>query len=47
AGAIIPDQAIVLTPQQVGALESFVDKYWSGGSNDTASAAETFFAIFE
>ncbi|MBY5832903.1 ABC transporter substrate-binding protein [Rhizobium ruizarguesonis] len=47
AGAIVPDQAIVLTPQQVGALDDFVDEYWSGGSNDTASAAENFFAIFE
>ncbi|CAN7604697.1 ABC transporter substrate-binding protein [Pararhizobium sp. LjRoot235] len=47
AGAIVPDQAIVLTPQQVGLLDDFVDEYWSGGSNDTASAAENFFAIFE
>ncbi len=47
AGAIVPDQAIILTPQQVGLLDDFVDEYWSGGSNDTASAAENFFAIFE
>ncbi|WP_349435017.1 ABC transporter substrate-binding protein [Pararhizobium sp. A13] len=47
AGNIVPDQAIVLTPQQVGLLDDFVDEYWSGGSNETASAAENFFAIFE
>ncbi|ANL30618.1 sugar ABC transporter substrate-binding protein (plasmid) [Rhizobium phaseoli] len=47
AGAIVPDQAIVLTPQQVGALDDYVDEYWSGGSNDAASAAANFFAIFE
>ncbi|MCZ7450926.1 ABC transporter substrate-binding protein [Agrobacterium rhizogenes] len=47
AGAIVPDQAIVLTPQQVGALDDFIDEYWSGGSNDAASAAESFFAVFE
>lgn len=47
AGAIVPDQAIVLTPQQVGLLDDFVDEYWSGGSDDAASAAENFFAIFE
>ncbi|MBX5139452.1 carbohydrate ABC transporter substrate-binding protein [Rhizobium lentis] len=47
AGAIVPDQAIVLTPQQVGALDDFVDEYWSGGSNDAGTAAENFFTIFE
>lgn len=47
AGAIVPDQAIVLTPQQVGALDDFVDEYWNGGSDDAAAAAENFFAIFE
>ncbi len=47
AGNIVPDQAILLTPQQVGLLDDFVDEYWSGGSNDMASAAENFFAIFE
>lgn len=47
AGNIVPDQAIVLTPQQVGLLDDFVDQYWSGGSDDAAAAAENFFAIFE
>ncbi|MBB2683787.1 UNVERIFIED_ORG: glucose/mannose transport system substrate-binding protein [Rhizobium etli] len=47
SGAIVPDQAIVLTPQQVGALDDYVDEYWSGGSDDAAAAAENFFAIFE
>ena len=47
AGNIVPDQAILLTPQQVGLLDDFVDEYWSGGSNDMASADENFFAIFE
>ncbi|WP_137155181.1 ABC transporter substrate-binding protein [Rhizobium sp. FKL33] len=47
AGAIVPDQAIVLTPQQVGALDDFVDEYWNGGSDDAAAAADNFFAIFE
>lgn len=47
AGAIVPDQAIVLTPQQVGALDDFVDEYWNGGSDDAAAAAENFFAVFE
>lgn len=47
AGNIVPDQAIVLTPQQVGLLDDFVDQYWSGGLDDAAAAAENFFAIFE
>ncbi|KRB58405.1 sugar ABC transporter [Rhizobium sp. Root708] len=47
AGSIVPDQAIVLTPQQVGQLDDFVDEYWSGGTYDAAAAAESFFAIFE
>ncbi|QFY63782.1 carbohydrate ABC transporter substrate-binding protein (plasmid) [Rhizobium grahamii] len=47
AGSIVPDQAIVLTPQQVGQLDDFVDEYWSGGTYDAAAAAENFFAIFE
>ncbi|MCA1408033.1 carbohydrate ABC transporter substrate-binding protein [Ensifer sp. IC3342] len=47
AGSIVPDQAIVLTPQQVGLLDDFVDEYWSSGSQDAASGAESFFAIFE
>jgi len=47
AGSIVPDQAIVLTPQQVGLLDDFVDEYWSSGSQDAASGAENFFAIFE
>jgi glucose/mannose transport system substrate-binding protein len=47
AGAIVPDQAIVLTPQQVGALDDFVDEFWNGGSEDTSASADSFFAIFE
>lgn len=47
AGAIVPDQAIVLTPQQVGALDDFVDEYWNAGSADAKAAAENFFAIFQ
>lgn len=46
AGAIVPDQSIVLTPQQVGALDDFVDEHWNGGSDDMAAAAENFFSIF-
>ncbi len=47
AGNIVPDQAIVLTPQQVGLLDDFVDEYWSSGSQDAVSGAENFFSIFE
>jgi glucose/mannose transport system substrate-binding protein len=47
AGAIVPDQAIVLTPQQVGALDDFVDEFWNGGSEDSAASADSFFAIFD
>lgn len=46
-GKIVPDQAIVLTPQQVGALDDFVDEFWSGASADAAAGAKTFFEIFE
>lgn len=46
-GKIVPDQAIVLTPQQVGALDDFVDEFWSGASADAATGAKTFFEIFE
>ncbi|TCM46140.1 carbohydrate ABC transporter substrate-binding protein (CUT1 family) [Rhizobium sp. PP-F2F-G48] len=47
AGAIVPDQAIVLTPQQVGALDDFVDEFWNNGSEDATASAEKFFDIFE
>ncbi|MBP1858599.1 ABC transporter substrate-binding protein [Rhizobium herbae] len=47
AGKIVPDQAIVLTPQQVGALDDFVDEFWSDASADAATSAKAFFEIFE
>ncbi|ACM29631.1 ABC transporter substrate-binding protein [Rhizobium rhizogenes] len=47
AGKIVPDQALILPPQQAGALNDFVDEFWSNPSEDSASGAEKFFAIFE
>ncbi len=47
AGRIVPDQALILSPQQAGALNDFVDEFWSNPSEDSAAAAEKFFAIFE
>ena len=47
AGKIVPDQALILSPQQAGALNDFVDEFWTNPSEDTASGAEKFFAIFE
>ncbi|WP_349961965.1 ABC transporter substrate-binding protein [Rhizobium sp. ZPR3] len=47
AGKIVPDQALILSPQQAGALNDFVDEFWSNPSEDSASGAEKFFAIFE
>lgn len=46
-GKIVPDQAIILTPQQAGALSDFVDEFWTDASEDAASGAEKFFGIFE
>ncbi|TCU20470.1 ABC transporter substrate-binding protein [Rhizobium sullae] len=46
-GKIVPDQALILSPQQAGALNDFVDEFWTNASEDTASGAEKFFAIFE
>ncbi|WP_184363402.1 ABC transporter substrate-binding protein [Rhizobium sp. BK602] len=47
AGKIVPDQALILSPQQAGALDDFVDEFWTNPSEDSASGAEKFFAIFE
>ncbi|KQR71612.1 sugar ABC transporter [Rhizobium sp. Leaf384] len=47
AGAIVPDQAIVLTPQQVGALDDFVDEYWNGSFNDADAATTNFFTVLQ
>jgi glucose/mannose transport system substrate-binding protein len=47
AGKIVPDQAIILTPQQAGALSDFVDEYWSNASEDPATGAKAFYGIFE
>ncbi|MBB3287046.1 MULTISPECIES: ABC transporter substrate-binding protein [unclassified Rhizobium] len=47
AGKIVPDQALILSPQQAGALNDFVDEFWSNPSEDSASGAEKFFGIFE
>lgn len=47
AGKIVPDQALILSPQQAGALNDFVDEFWTNSSEDSASGAEKFFAIFE
>jgi glucose/mannose transport system substrate-binding protein len=46
-GKIVPDQAIILTPQQAGALSDFVDEFWTNTSEDSAAGAEKFFGIFE
>lgn len=47
AGKIVPDQAIILTPQQAGALSDFVDEFWSSASEDPTSGATAFYGIFE
>ncbi|MGG6892758.1 MULTISPECIES: ABC transporter substrate-binding protein [Rhizobium] len=47
AGKIVPDQALILSPQQAGALNDFVDEFWSNPSEDSAAGAKKFFAIFE
>ena len=47
AGKIVPDQALILSPQQAGALNDFVDEFWTNPSEDSASGAEKIFAIFE
>lgn len=47
AGKIVPDQALILSPQEAGALNDFVDEFWTNPSEDSASGAEKFFAIFE
>ncbi|ULJ75619.1 ABC transporter substrate-binding protein [Rhizobium gallicum] len=47
AGKIVPDQALILSPQQAGALNDFVDEFWTNPSEDSTSGAEKFFAIFE
>ena len=47
AGKIVPDQALILSPQQAGALNDFVDEFWTNPSEDSAPGAEKFFAIFE
>ena len=46
AGKIVPDQSIVLTPQQAGALTDFVDEFWANPAEDAATGAKTFFGIF-
>jgi glucose/mannose transport system substrate-binding protein len=46
-GKIVPDQALILSPQQAGALNDFVDEFWSNPSEDSSSGAEKFFGIFE
>ncbi|CAN7739848.1 ABC transporter substrate-binding protein [Rhizobium sp. LjRoot258] len=47
AGKIAPDQALVLTPQQAGALNDFVNEYWSDASADAAESAKSFYEIFD
>lgn len=44
-GKIVPDQAIILTPQQAGALSDFVDEFWTNTSEDPAAGAEAFYGI--
>jgi glucose/mannose transport system substrate-binding protein len=46
-GKIVPDQALILTPQQAGALNDFVDEFWTNASEGSSSGAEKFFSIFE
>ncbi|MBS1166785.1 MAG: sugar transporter [Proteobacteria bacterium] len=47
AGKIVPDQAIILTPQQAGALSDFVDEFWSNASEGSAAGVEAFYGIFK
>lgn len=46
AGKIVPDQAIILTPQQAGSLSDFVDEFWSNPSADPKASAADFYNIF-
>jgi glucose/mannose transport system substrate-binding protein len=47
AGKIVPDQAIILTPQQAGALTDFVDAFWSNPSANVDEEAAKFASIFQ
>jgi len=47
AGKIVPDQAIILTPQQAGALTDYVDAFWSNSSANIDEEAAKFSSIFQ
>ena len=46
-GKIVPDQAIILTPQQAGALTDYVDAFWSNPSANVDEEAAKFASIFQ
>lgn len=46
-GKIVPDQAIILTPQQAGALTDYVDAFWSNSSANIDEEAAKFSSIFQ
>jgi len=41
-GKIVPDTAIIITPQQKGALSDFVDEFWSNPPADLDEAVSAF-----
>jgi glucose/mannose transport system substrate-binding protein len=47
AGKIVPDQAIILTPQQAGALTDYVDAFWSNPSANIDEEVAKFPSIFQ
>lgn len=46
-GKIVPEHAITITPEQVGALTDFVGEFWANPSADIDASAAQFAAIFE
>ncbi|MCM2476448.1 carbohydrate ABC transporter substrate-binding protein [Rhizobium sp. CG5] len=46
-GKIVPEQAITITPQQVGTLTDFIDEFWANPSADIDASAAQFAAAFE
>lgn len=46
-GKIVPEHAITITPEQVGALTDFVGEFWANPSADIDASAAQLAAIFE
>jgi len=46
-GKIVPDTAIIITPQQKGALSDFVDEFWSNPPADLDEAVSAFYGTIK